>query len=266
MPALDPTILEPCLQADKLLAMDDTQQVLKHLGQLLSGRHNRPHELEQQQSQHQQQQQEQHQAGVGQQQQQQQAASPISVVLGAYQVLLVSASLKATSLNAAPAWLCSNPVMVTATPTAAQLRSAAGRLLASYTAHLSHTTAAGSAAAQPPAEAAVGGECDQEAGVLNNGQQHHLQHGQALKTLETGELPRSAHKALMLPSHVTHHVITYNANKRSSMQKCLVRLLAVCKAEQQKVLVFVGQQQSVGWLFDELKRLDAGEQVVRAEV
>ncbi|WIA16185.1 hypothetical protein OEZ85_012898 [Tetradesmus obliquus] len=144
---------------------------------------------------------------------------PIRTVLNSYQVLLVSAGLKPSTLAAAPAWTATQPIMIAAAPSAA----------------------AAAAAAVMPASSSSG----------DAGKQQELA---AAYASGDSEVYNRADRHLMLPEHIQHQVLLYASDRHDAVDKHLTRCLNTYLDKGCKALVFVGQRQNVWALQLRLQR------------
>lgn len=118
--------------------------------------------------------------------------------VAALQLILVSASLKPSTLAAAPAWAEADPVMITAPP-------------------------------PPPG----------------------LIHGAQTPATDTATSGQATGRPQMLPSTITHQMLTYDRTM-TSMEKLLLKCLRHYKHQGQKVLVFVGDKDKLAQLGERL--------------
>jgi hypothetical protein len=214
-----------CLQADKLLAMSDTVQVLRLLAAWL---HDDTHQIEQHAQAF--------RATKGlarkdrfervpdidtqryeNEQQKIQDSNFMQTVLNEYQVLLVSAGLKPSTLARAPAWAATNPVMIAAPPPAApvllppltssKLSSSSSSSSSSSLKSSEELSSSQDAALDPSSSSNSSMEQERERerqrllemGLLREGK------GLAQKGPKR-ELGSRAERALMLPEHIKHQV------------------------------------------------------------
>jgi hypothetical protein len=210
-----------CLQADKLLAMSDTVQVLRLLAAWLHddrneikahakafkatkglarrNRFTRVPDIDSEQ--------------YEEQQQKTENSNFMQTVLNEYQVLLVSAGLKPSTLARAPAWAATRPVMIAAPPPAAPVALpplTSSTLSSSSSSKKSSEDGSSSQDAAPdPSSSSSSSSEEQERERLRLLEMGLLREGKGFVTKgpkKGEELGGRAERALMLPEHIKHQV------------------------------------------------------------